>query len=126
MRAPDREINGVYLHRWYIIPKNRWFNIYLHKFQRSDDDRALHDHPWVSCSFLLKGEILEHHQNGTRHVSRWFPVFRTAKFAHRIELVKGPVWTIFITGPKTRTWGFYTQRGWLRSDVFLKEYGERT
>lgn len=30
-----------YLLRWYIIP----LNVYLHKFMRSDDDRALHDHP---------------------------------------------------------------------------------
>lgn len=33
-----------YLLRWFIIPRNRFFNIYLHKFLRSDDDRALLDH----------------------------------------------------------------------------------
>lgn len=25
-----------YLHRWYVIPRNRFFNIYLHYFLRSD------------------------------------------------------------------------------------------
>jgi len=109
---PDRIIGGDYLHRWYIIPHNRVFNIYLHRFGRSDDDRALHDHPWYSVSFLLQGELLEHYLNGCRHIPHFLPVFRTAKFAHRLELVKGPVWTIFITGPRVRSWGFYCSNGW--------------
>ena len=29
-----------YMLRWYLIPRNRRFNIYLHKFLRDDDDRA--------------------------------------------------------------------------------------
>ena len=33
-----------YLHRWYVIPRNRFLNLYLHKFLRDDEDRALHDH----------------------------------------------------------------------------------
>ena len=126
MREPDRIINGDYLHRWYLIPKNKYFNVYLHKFQRSDDDRALHDHPWYSVSFLLKGEIREHSDKGIKYITRWFPVFRTAKFAHRIELVKGPVWTIFITGPRIRVWGFYPEEGWMTSTEFINMYGERT
>lgn len=49
-----------YLTRWHIIPRNRWFNLYLHKFVHGDDDRALHDHPWVSASLLLEGRYREH------------------------------------------------------------------
>ena len=59
-RQPDRVINSSYLHRWHILPRNRWCNIYLHRFVGDDDDRALHDHPWWSVSFLLKGAMLEH------------------------------------------------------------------
>lgn len=113
MRKPDRIINGDYLHRWYIIPRNRFFNIYLHKFGRSDDDRAIHDHPWYSVSLLLKGEFIEHSFKGIRHIPWLWPVFRTAKFAHRLEIIKGPVWTIFITGPRVRDWGFYCPKGWV-------------
>lgn len=112
MIKPSRIINGDYLYRWHILPKNPIFNIYLHKFGRSDDDRALHDHPWYSVSFLLAGEMVEHSFKGVRHVPRFLPIFRTAKFAHRLELVKGPVWTIFITGPRLRSWGFYCSSGW--------------
>ncbi|EIC64345.1 hypothetical protein [Mycobacteroides abscessus] len=32
-----------YLLRWYVIPRNRWVNVYLHKFLRDDEDRALVD-----------------------------------------------------------------------------------
>jgi hypothetical protein len=34
-----------YLHRWFMI-KTPWLGVYIHKFVRSDEDRALHDHPW--------------------------------------------------------------------------------
>lgn len=121
MRLPDKIIDGDYLHRWYVIPRNRFFNIYLHKFGRSDDDRALHDHPWYSVSLLLKGEFLEHSFKGRRHIPWLLPVFRTAKFAHRLEIVKGPVWTIFITGPRIRKWGFYCSKGWVHWKIFDSE-----
>jgi hypothetical protein len=42
-RAPDQVIGGrerPYMLRWYLIPRNRFCNIYLHHFLRSDDDRA--------------------------------------------------------------------------------------
>jgi hypothetical protein len=48
-RRPDFIIGGAdnpYLLRWWIIPRNRWCNVYLHKILRDDDPRALHDHPW--------------------------------------------------------------------------------
>lgn len=111
-RKPDVVINvdvmGVpYLSRWYVIPRNRIVNVYLHKFERSDDD-MLHDHPWYSLSFLLKGEMLETSFKGVRHIPRFIPVFRSAKFAHRLDIVKGPVYTMFVTGPVIRSWGFYS------------------
>lgn len=122
-RKPDVVIGGDYLSRWWFIPRNKFFNIYIHKFGRSDDDRALHDHPWFSVSFLLKGEMIEHHLNGKRHIPWLRPVFRTAKFAHRLELVKGPVWTIFITGPRIRSWGFHCPNGWRHWKKFTTKDG---
>ena len=55
-RPPNAIIGGPenpYLLRWWLIPRNRWFNVYLHQFKRSDDDRALHDHPWINASIVL-------------------------------------------------------------------------
>src|ERR1700719_4013108 len=50
----------AFLKRWFVIPKNRYINIYLHCFIRDDEDRALHDHPWFNVSCLLIGGYIEH------------------------------------------------------------------
>ena len=118
-RQPDFIIGGAetpYVLRWWVIPRNKFFNIYLHKFLRSDDDRALHDHPWVNLSILLEGSYIEHSilQGGVeRAVHRYAGEFkfRSPKSAHRIEIDK-PCWTLFITGPVVRTWGFHCPKGW--------------
>lgn len=56
-------INGgprrPYLTRWHLIPRNRFFNVYLHFFVHGDDDRALHDHAWNSWSLILDGRYYE-------------------------------------------------------------------
>lgn len=57
-------INGgprrPYLTRWHVLPRNKWLNVYLHRFVHGDDDRALHDHPWHSASLILDGRYIEH------------------------------------------------------------------
>lgn len=73
-RPPDFEIGPEgdrYMLRWYLTPwskfdrdskpKNGWErfkrklpNVYIHRFLHDDDARALHDHPWSSCSIILK------------------------------------------------------------------------
>lgn len=128
-RPPDIVIgtpSDPYMHRWYVIPRNRWFNVYLHKFLRNDDDRALHDHPWWSLSLALKGQYFELVREKVLGVSvdvtrlrdRFSFVLRSAEHAHRIILPRGPdgkpipAWTIFLTGPKIREWGFHCPGGW--------------
>jgi hypothetical protein len=56
-----------YLTRWHVLPRNKWFNIYLHRFLHGDDDRALHDHPWRSASLILEGRY-------TEHTAEYYPV----------------------------------------------------
>lgn len=119
-RCPDVVIGGEadpYMLRWWLIPRTRFFNIYLHRFLRSDDDRALHDHPWWNVSLLLEGEYTEHtiaaggvNQRTVRKAGEMKA--RGAKSAHRIEIHAGPCWTLFITGPKIRQWGFHCPNGW--------------
>jgi hypothetical protein len=61
-RPPDFCIGGVdnpYIRRWWVVPRNRIYNIYLHNFKRDDDDRAYHDHPWNFCSIILRGAYFE-------------------------------------------------------------------
>jgi hypothetical protein len=121
-REPDLVVGHVsdpYLWRWWLIPRNRFVNVYLHRFMRSDDDRALHDHPWWSFSLCLFGEMLEHTiARGGIHRKRLIEAgdvrFRSATFAHRLELAPGEIcWTLFITGPVMRTWGFHCTDRWV-------------
>jgi hypothetical protein len=121
-----------YMHRWYVIPRNRWFNIYLHEFHRSDDDRATHTHPWLSVSLMLNGVIQEIIEDpdapwfqgkNVARTDRWIEkgaiTYRSAKMAHRIVLFNddwlehGNPITLFITGPRIREWGFHCPKGWV-------------
>jgi hypothetical protein len=130
MRKPNLYIGGEanpYLLRWHVIPRNRWFNVYLHKIVRDDDDRALHDHPWWSFSVLLWGRLHEIDKNGMNLIS--FPLFifrlRSAQYAHRLELKSNVAWTLFITGRRIREWGFHCPQGWRHwKDFTSGEHGE--
>ena len=118
--GPDLNIGPDYMHRWYIIPRNPWFNIYLHKIMKDDDDRALHDHPWHSLSFVIRGvlrEILPHRWR-ILHPSL-IPIYRPPTLAHRLEVARGPVWTLFITGPRVREWGFHCPKGFVHWSRFV-------
>ncbi|HEX7687380.1 MAG TPA: hypothetical protein VF453_06730 [Burkholderiaceae bacterium] len=127
-RPPDFVIGGAarpYLRRWWVIPRNRLFNVYLHQFLRSDDDRALHDHPWANASILLRGRYVEHtiSAGGIEHRRELragdFRLRPSGRFAHRVELVDGPCWTLFLTGPRYREWGFHCPRaGWIHWEKF--------
>lgn len=127
-REPDFVIGGYdrpYMNRWFVIPRNRFFNIYLHQFMRSDDDRALHDHPWANCSILLDGTYTEHTIAAgginRREVLRAGSIrFRwSGRIAHRVELHEGPCWSLFLTGPRYRSWGFHCpEQGWIHWEQF--------
>lgn len=122
-RPPDVVIGGSerpYLRRWWLIPRNRFLNVYVHHFLRSDDDRALHDHPWVNCSLLLQGEYTEHtiaaggiNRREILKAGAW-RLRASGRLSHRVELHAGECWTVFLTGPVYREWGFHCpDAGWI-------------
>lgn len=99
-RPPDfviGEVGNPYLMRWWLIPRNRFFNLYLHQFLRSDDLRGFY------YEHLTGGRIIRRDAGQV--------VTRRAVTAHRITLLTYcdqplPAWSLFITGPVTRQWGF--------------------
>lgn len=104
-----------HLLRWYLIPRNTRLNVYLHKFLRSDDDRALHDHPWWFVSWIVRGTYDEHTPAGRSSRRRWSVAYRPALWRHRVALTSGPAVTIVVTGRKSRMWGF-----WCAGDRFVR------
>lgn len=139
-RRPDFEIGEeeTYLARWWIIPRNPIFNIYLHVFFRDDTDEALHDHPFASLSLLCgrvaapkafyqdeDSALWEVYLDKTgneliRRLACGSLVYRGPRFTHRMIVPNPGAMTLFVTGPRVREWGFLTKNGWVRSSEFVE------
>lgn len=122
----------LYLSRWYLTPwsayrgtdgepKSRLWSLYLHRFTRSDDDRAMHDHPWWFISLVLRGRYFEFQLDQPPLTRRPGSIaFRRAEAAHRVELIDGkPCWTLILTGRRVRMWGFHCPNGWVEWRRFV-------
>lgn len=117
---PNDEIVGpdgsVYMRRYYVA-KTRFGWVRIHEILRSDQDRHLHDHPWNFISLILSGGYTEHTPEGVRKYGPMSLLYRRAEALHRLTL-EGTAWTFVVTGPKKRSWGFQTERGW----VYYRDY----
>lgn len=112
--------NLPYLRRWHLIQRNRFLNVYLHCFERSDRS-VPHDHPWWSLSWCLRGYLFERVGVSPNIKTRFVEIgnvrLRRPSTPHQIivpdSLIgKSGVWTLFITGPRIREWGFHCPNGW--------------
>ena len=116
----DPVIDGDYhLDRWHVL-EERSRNVRIHCVRSSDPD-DLHDHPWDYVSTLLAGSYVEVTERGAVRYSSPCTLVRTAEHAHRLEVPDGPCWTLLVTGPVRRRWGFHTADGW----VHWRDYGGR-
>ena len=128
----DRASSEPYLERYYLFLKDRkWFpfNVFLHKFLKSDPD-DLHDHPWPYTTIILKGGYYEwtpvYDKNGRKvtEVARWcgpghFRVCGANSF-HRIELDPDVTCsTLFMPGPQRREWGFMVKDTWVQWEQYI-------
>lgn len=119
-RKPDLVIGKNYLRRWWLIPRSYKFNIYLHEINKSDDDRALHDHPWWNLSIVLKGGYIEITPKGEFVRKRGQFILRKGTSQHRLVIPEGgQAITLFITGPAYRDWGFACPKGWRHWKEFV-------
>lgn len=126
-RRPYTRLDG-YMERYWLL-RTPWFAVRLHRILRSDDDRALHDHPWDYATVILRGGYIEVRPRPANYcdypdptlgptVREWIgpgrALLRRAESLHRLELPDGqPCITLFITGRRRRTWGFQTPDGWV-------------
>jgi hypothetical protein len=130
----DRTSDEPYLERYYVFLKDRTnfpFNIFLHKFLKSDPD-DVHDHPWPYATLILKGGYWEwrpqFNSKGekTGEIAKWCGPgsFRWAgaNTFHRIELdPEVTCWTLFMPGAKQRDWGFLVKNKWVQWEEYLKQ-----
>ena len=85
----------------------------------------------INCSILLRGSYYETTPRAPYYRKAGQVVLRRGTSAHRIELCRSdspipPAWSLFITGPVTREWGFHCPQGWRHWKDFTsyREVGE--
>jgi len=119
-RMPDFVIGDNYLRRWWVVLRNEFCNVYLHEIRQSDDDRALHDHPWANRSLIIAGSYQEHTPDGVFVRNAGDVIDRQADALHRLVVdVSEPVISLFMTGPVVREWGFACPKGWVQWRDFV-------
>lgn len=132
-----------YMRRWLI--QNRWGTLRVHHFMGSDDYRAFHDHPWWFLTLVVKGSyrdltpcsnckgtglVTDAHLGCFDCMGKGYNVdklvlgsmrFRRTNYIHRVESKNA--WTIVITGPWSRHWGFWHNGQFSRWKAFLGKMG---
>lgn len=102
-----------YVIRWRI--ETPWGSIRLHHWLGADDARAFHDHPWSFTTFVLRGGYVDMTPAGSEYLRAPAVRHRGAEHRHTVLPDMGGAWTIVVTGPKVRTWGF-----WANGTKFIK------
>lgn len=128
----DRVNDEPYLERYYLFLKDRKrfpFNVFLHKFLKSDPD-DVHDHPWPYFTLILRGGywewIPQFNSKGEKfgEISVWrgpghFRICKATSY-HRIELDPTVTcWTLFCPGPQQKDWGFLSKGQWVQWEQYL-------
>lgn len=120
--------NDVYMIRHYVIPRNRFFNIYIHTFLRSDRD-DYHDHPWHFWTWIVRGGYTEYtpDKRTVRSEHNNSFIYRRATDLHKVILKRSyslserhlaPM-TLCFTGPTIREWGFVKDDSWIDWKTYL-------
>jgi hypothetical protein len=137
--SPQRIMHYGKLYMWRLrMLRTPWFSVYLHRIAQKDADEDLHDHPWTFASFVLWGRYIEAYkifgdnpffgkwEMTTSRIVRWFN-FKRAEDAHTITFLASPwntgVITLVFLGPKRRSWGFYTDKGWIPWRQYVQQKG---
>lgn len=110
--------------RYYVIPQNPIFNIYVHRFLK-DDSQHMHTHRMFNITITLQGTYFEERFDyrpveglplpGTHFelVKPRRPLLRWASTPHRVRLRRDsegmilPMWSLFIGMPRFWNWGFW-------------------
>lgn len=128
-RLEIRQGGELYLTRWHLW--RHGFKVFVHRIHRPDSDRDPHNHPWPwGLSLILWGgyhelrvtrpSLLDPRSFGPDEdypynkwsfsAVRWFNWIGPDVY-HRITWVAPNTWTLFLAGPRSREWGFWTKLG---------------
>lgn len=124
-------------------------SIRIHRIKKSDDDRALHDHPWKFVTVILKGGyyevrpiysdwycfvgdstevVTQRYQSGESikwHGPGSILVRRHTDFHRLIVPEGGEAWTMFCTGKYMHKWGFMHDGSKMIHTLYKAAFGKR-
>ena len=107
-----------YVIRWMV--ETPLGSVRLHHWLAPDDDRAPHDHPWSFTTFVLRGGYYDLSPTGSEHLRAPAVRRRAAEHPHTVFPDRDGAWTIIVTGPKVRQWGFWVKGA--NGVKFVKSY----
>ncbi len=111
------------LDRYYLL-SFLGYGLFLHRIKQSDPPNALHSHPWNGISLHI-GTYIEHRLGQEPKLKRWVNFIR-GNIPHRVELVNGPLWTLFLHGRRYNKWGVFDLLGNLLEEEPWRGVGGRT
>jgi hypothetical protein len=118
-----------YLTRYVLVLFG--FSLRVHHWTNDDDPRHMHDHAWWFLTLVLRGGYTDISQAGEGqpvvhdHLSAGSIRFRPALHRHSVMVDNGGAWTLVLTGPRERHWGFWVpgRNKVLPFKRYFKKYG---
>jgi hypothetical protein len=111
-----------YVTRW--LAETPWASVRVHHWTGPDDDRAFHDHPWPFLTFVIRGGYIDFHPGGFDML--WAPAVRFRPALHRHTVIPHPeagAWTVLLTGPIIRPWGFWQGEKFTKANKWFLSHG---
>lgn len=110
-----------YARRWIVqTPAG---SLRLHRWYHSDDERAMHDHPWWFVTLVLQGGYTDCAEHASDHLTRGSVRYRSALHRHYVVPDQGGATTLLVTGPTTRRWGFWMKGRFRKSTRYFFDHG---
>jgi hypothetical protein len=110
-----------YVIRWRLeLPIG---SIRIHHWLGPDDDRAFHDHPWWFATLVVRGGYADHNPDGVDRLRAGSLRYRRAHHRHTVAPDASGAWTVMVTGPRTRAWGFWRAGKFVKANKWFGKYG---
>jgi hypothetical protein len=103
--------------------ETRLGSIRLHHWISPDDARSFHDHPWWFITLVIKGNYIDRSPDGDDHLYMGSIKYRPAAHRHTVIPSQHGCWTIIITGPVSRKWGFWVAGKFRKANKYFAMHG---
>lgn len=110
-----------YLRRWVL---SLWlFSLRIHHWIGSDDQRCYHDHPWWFLTLILAGGYVDRSPTRRDILRPWSVRLRPAAHQHTVRVRPKGCWSLLLTGPDWRPWGFWVNGKFVKRNKYFFRFG---